>query len=166
MHQLKLNLRPGSSRQAIPSSAPYPVGFIPQAWATQWPGMSASCSKDCKLKQCFFLAYCDLASLLLLKAPGIALIGHAIHCFCPWGWIPFMLTLDQHCVYLTHPAQLFACYSMEPFLRFWPVQTTGLDLRAQVSASAANWKQLVQALIDHFDPTNSHACIAGREYEV
>lgn len=39
------------------------------------------------------------------------------------------------------------------------------DLQAQVSASAANWKQLVQALIDHFDPTNSHACIAGREYE-
>ncbi|KAF5830353.1 hypothetical protein DUNSADRAFT_14693 [Dunaliella salina] len=39
------------------------------------------------------------------------------------------------------------------------------DLQAQVTTSAANWKQLVQALIDHFDPTNIHACVAGREYE-
>jgi hypothetical protein len=42
-----------------------------------------------------------------------------------------------------------------------------INLQSQLSASAANWKQLVQAMISNLDPSNEHySCIDGREYEV
>lgn len=61
------------------------------------------------------------------------------------------------------PLQL---HHLEPELQY--ARSMVIDLQSQLSASSANWKQLVAALVSHTDPSNSYAvaAIPGREYEV